>query len=155
MICWVIAHSILGREVLINCKKSKYISEIIERSEFFQKNWPFQGTFDLKMTSMVGILPRFWCGLWVNKLFSVNFLPLGLKARGYCNLMITVSVCPHLHFLHYRSQFKSDPYLLTWWMVLGRGWCLLLDVTVRWSQPFCLTAFYLKYDVFIYFSRWR
>ena len=32
---------------------------------------------------------------------------------------------------------------------------MMLDVTVRWSQPFWLTGFYLKYGVFACFPHWR
>ena len=66
------------------------------------------------------------------------------KPEGYCNDH-RVCLCKHftLFTLQVAIQVGSLPNL-AWWLVMGRGWCLLLDVPVRWSQPFRSTGFYLK-----------
>jgi len=57
-----------------------------------------------------------------------------------------------LSALEITIQVRSQPNLV-WWMTMGHWWCLLFVVTVRWSQPFWLTGFYLKYGVFLYTFR--
>ena len=51
-------------------------------------------------------------GISMFMIFSFSeFLPLGKKPKGYCDdHRVCARVCHHLHFSHYRSQFKSDPY---------------------------------------------
>ena len=82
------------------------------------------------------------------------------KPEGYCNdhrVCVCLS-CPclstfTLFTLQVAIQIGSSPNLV-WWLVIGWKWCLLLDFTVRWSQPFWSIDFYLKIVIFhIFYCR--
>ena len=81
------------------------------------------------------------------------FTPRLKSRRGIVMITVPVSVCQHftLFALQVAIQVGSLPNL-AWWLFMGRGWCLLLDFPVRWSQLFRSTSFYLK-KVFSYAFR--
>ena len=81
------------------------------------------------------------------------------KPEGYCNdHRVCLCLCPCLSTftfftLQVAIQIGSSPNLV-WWLVIGWRWCLLLDFTVRWSQPFWSIDFYLKIVIFhIFYCR--
>ena len=125
---------------------------------FLPKLWCFRILFAIQIAIQIGSLPNLtwwmvmgwgWClllfvgryGPVITAILDDWFLPKIWCFRILFALQVTI-------------QVGSLPNL-TWWMVVGRWRCLWLHVMVRWSQPFWLTGFYLKYGVFVYFSQYR